>query len=331
MKYSAVLSLAVFAALAAAAAAQAPQQMVFTLVPQHGSAPAIQPAQISIEQGRVRAQVATVARLTGRVDLCIALDEDTRNLGTRLDDIKDFVRQLPANVAVVIVYMHTGTVAVASPVTFDRNVAVKALRLPTGAANSSPDPYGSLQHLFKIWRQRPGTQRELVVLTDGQQDSGGNDPNNPAIKAAIAEAVAGGIVVFPIYAQSSPQQLDANTVDNGQLGYGAPSMPETGLPAGAAGAGFKVFKASQIQTNQGLQNLSLLSDATGGETYSGGQQGLERLTPYFRDISTRLQSQYVVSYILANDHERGPIGVKVQVKDAAGKLTAPKQITVARR
>lgn len=331
MRLAVALGLAACAALGVAAAAQAPQQMVLTLMEPHGAPPAIEPAQITIEQGHARDQVAGVQRLTGRVDLCLALDEDTRNLGTRLDDIKNFVRQLPPNVAVAAVYMHTGTVAMATPLTFNRDQVVKALRLPTGAANSSPDPYGSLQHLFHIWPRHPGRQRELIVITDGQQDSGGNDPNNPAIKAAVAEAVAGGIVVFPIYAPSSPQQMAANTVSNSQLGYGAPDSAEIGVPAGPAGRGFQAFQAPQIQANQGLQILSSLSDDTGGETYSGSQQELGRLTPYFRDITDRLKSQYVVSYVPAPAHDTGVVGVKVELRGVEGKLTAPKRIALPPR
>lgn len=305
-----VWALATAAALAAAQLPSSPQLVVTALLPKGQPAAAITAAQVALHLGSAPAAVADW-RPVPQVDLGVVLDEDTQHLGTGLADLKAFVAHLPASTAVAIVYMHTGVVTIAQALTQDHARAVAALRMPTGAADSSPSPYGSLQDLLARWARHPGRIREMVVLSDGQEHVGGDTGGNVTMEAALQGAVAAGVVVFTIYAPG------ANTSD---------PAAEQGTPLGAAGKSFSRFGAAALDTNQGGANLAQLSSLTGGEAYAGDASGSLRLTGFLDDITRRLASQYLLTFTPAPGTPTGAVGIKVAINDTKAKITAPKQV-----
>lgn len=336
MKYGRLPVLVLAAALpwVLAQAQQAPSpaagtRLVVTAVPRGGGAEPIETAQVEVKQGSHKLSIEHWAPYTSsdRLDLALAIDEDTRGLHSALDDLKTFVTSLPANVAVGIVYFHTATFAVAENFTLDHQAAAAAIRLPSGSPSSSPSPYGSLRALILHWPQHPGVRREVVMISDGEEHAGGNDANNSALQMALGEAVAGNVVVYTIYAAGN-EDTSAHEVDNTQLvpdiASNDPSQKQTLTPV-------QVFRNSNLDQANGNNNLSQLSKATGGESYSQGITTGSRMTSYFTDISRRLESQYQLTVLPYLSDGNGLVGLKVKINHTDAKVTAPEKIYVAKQ
>lgn len=328
---------AVSGLLAMGATAQQPavpgeEQVVVTVLGRKGhTAPAVAQNQVSVQQGHVRDAITGWQALTGadsRVDLGLVIDDDSRALGSRLDDIKSFIASLPPTTAVALVYLRTGTAEIAQPLTLDHARAVKALRVPSGAADVSPSPYGSLRYLLSHWPRHPDRRREMIMLSDGEEHIGGNNSNNTTFQAAVADAVESGVVVYTIYVTGATAPMAANTLEN----VGVDNTPEFGTPLGGKGAG--TSKLSNLGDNasntaNGSVNLALLSEATGGEAYTQGNVTPTRFKPFLDDIAARLQSQYRLRFTPAAGTPGQLVGIKVEVKDAPqAVITAPKQIAL---
>jgi|SRR6185437_485363 len=313
-----LFGLALIAGLGIAAAAQQPsQQIIVTTLPSHGDElPAIAASQVSVQQGHERDAVLSWQPCTGvnaPLELGIVIDDDTQGLGSSMDDLKAFIKGLPPTTAVALVYMHTSTVSIVQALTTNHEVAVQHLRMPNGGASSSPSPYGSLQTLMAKWPRHAGRRREMIFISDGEEHNGGNDANNITFKTAVQDAVASNIVVYTIFVSGAADNMDSG---------GA------GVPLGAAGAGFARLASSQIQTNNGSQNLGVLAEATGGVAYAQGDGTPTRLEQFLKDIGERLSNQYTLGITPAPSKGDAMVGLKVEVKDAKAKITAPKQIVV---
>lgn len=303
-------------------------QLVVTAVGNHDQpAAGIQPAQVRLKVAGHETPLTSWAPFppTERLDLAIAIDDDTQNMGTGLDDVKTFIRNLPANVAVGVLYLHTGSFAVAQNFTFDHAGAAKMVRMPSGARNSSPSPFGSLLSLLQHWPNHSGLRRELVMISDGQEETGENDASNHTYQSAVAQAVASGVVVYTIYASGGTNyaqgQLPNDTlVPNEAAAEGGVAGP----PVGATP--LTVFRGSNLTALNGSQNLSLLAAITGGEGYSQGITNSARLTQYFNDIALRLASQYQLVFTPPGGNHQGMTKVEVQINHAHAKITAPKDI-----
>ncbi|MGH9487475.1 MAG: hypothetical protein ACRD04_07785 [Terriglobales bacterium] len=261
-----------------------------------------------------------------RIDLTVAIDDDTQHLGTGIDDIKTFIRNLPANVAVGVVYLHTGSFEVASGVTLNHAAAASKVRMPSGMRDSSPSPFGSLRDLLRHWPQQPGVRRELVMLSDGREETGVNDQSNHTFQSALATALAGGVVVYTIYASGGTDYAQGQLSNNSLVPDAAQAL---GQPRGttiASGTPLSVFRNSNLDAANGSQNLSLLASETGGEGYANGISNSSRLTQYFNDINRRLTSQYRLVFTPNRAKDHGMTKVEVKVSHSHAHITAPKAV-----
>lgn len=295
--------------LGVAACAQAPaaMQMVVTAIPQKGDTAAILPAQVDLQQGHSHDAVTNWQAIRGDkaiIELVIALDEDTQHMGGGFNDLKDFINRLPPNVAVALVYLHTAVITITQGFTLNHALVLKQLRMPSGLADSSPSPYGSLQTLLRVWREHPEHAREMVMISDGEEHVGGNTSDNTTYKTALAELVQGGIVSYTVYIP------------------GTPDTPEASVPRGR----FSSLDSSNFSSEQGESNLVEVASDTGGAAYSPGSGGGNRLTGFLDDVLLRLQSQYRLTFTPSLEGNRGMVGVKVELKDSRAHVTAPQKI-----
>ncbi|MGH9481189.1 MAG: hypothetical protein ACRD1L_03770 [Terriglobales bacterium] len=309
----------------AAAAPQAPANpntlgvVVTALAPDGSALPPIETAQVAVRQGHEPVPVTTWLPCTGanaRLDLALVLDDDTRNLGSGLDDLKHFIGALPPTTAVALVYLHTSTVSINQALTMDHAKAAQELRMPSGGTSSSPSPYGSLQALFAKWPAHPGRRREMILISDGQEHAGGNDVSNVTYQTAVADAVRSGVVVYTIFATGSPDNMDSGAL---------------GVPLGPAGRGFAALNSSTIDANNGVQNLAGMAEATGGQAYAQGNGTPPRLVQFLQQIGQRMNSQYILGFTPAPNKNGGLVGLKVEVKDSRSKITAPSEVFVPKR
>lgn len=299
------------AGLALAAAGQHAQVVVTAMASSRGGLAPITAAQVEVKQGKHSDPVTAWRPATGAnagMEVAIVVDDDTLALaGPALDDLKAFIRALPPAAGVALVYMHTGTVSIIVP--HGREDAVRQLHQPTGA--SSPSPYGSLMAFLAKWGRRPGVRREIVMISDGEEHAGGNNSSNETFQRAVGDAVLSGVVVYSIFAQGSTPNI-------------APGI--AGAAIGAAQVGMGAFNAPEFDTSAGLQNLSILAKATGGEAYSQGSSTPARLQSFLDEILLRMNAQYLLDFTVAPESHRGLTGLKVEIQDRGAKITAPDKV-----
>jgi hypothetical protein len=229
------------------------------------------------------------------LELWIMIDDGTNTvLGSQFNDIKAFIRQQPAQVKVGIGYLRNGSVVTAQKPTTDRDAAVKAIRLPVAMPGISASPYIALADFLHKLPAAPAQPREIILISSGIDPYYGPGPQNPYLENAFQDAQKAGIPVYSIYYAS----------------------------AGRAGRAFRLV-------NWGQNDLSELSEATGGKLYWQGNMNPVALQPFFDDINRRFGQQYVLSLELPALH-RGFERLQLHLETPQLRLVGPTQVYVSR-
>ena len=231
------------------------------------------------------------------VELVLLIDEGARSsLGREMDDITQFVNQLPPNVKFTIGYMENGRAVLSGPFTADHAEALKGLRLPAGMPEENGSPYFCLSDLAKHWPSNDReARRQVIMITDGvDYYERRYDPQDPYLLAAIQDSVRAHLVVYSIYWR--------NTGFLDRTGY----------------------------ANYDGQNLlAQVTQSTGGNSYWIGLGNPVSLQPYFEDFSRRLQNQYELGFTVPLHGKAQEETLKVKVKAPDTSVTAPQQVWVA--
>jgi len=278
-------------------------QAVITVLPAHDKeAP---PANLSKQdlQIKVNGRDTTITNWTplrgenDRLELVVLIDSSARSsIGTQLHEIGDFVKTLPANAKVSIGWMMNGTAQLATPLTTDHRQALKGIHLPGGLSGANASPYFSLSSLAQRWPSDDrGARRVVVMITDGVDYYNPRyDPQDPYMQSAITDSVRAGLVVYSIYWQ-----------DQGR------------------------FNRTRYATDAGQNLLSIVTQATGGNSYWQGYGNPVSFQPYFKDLDRRLQNQYEVAFTAPVKNKPEVETMKVKVNGISGHVDAPQQVFVA--
>lgn len=259
-----------------------PAHLVVTVEPRHGSeVPVITQNEVMVYQGHDRDKVTEWTPAQGdhaALEMFILMDDSSaESIGSRLDDIRQFINAQPASTKIGVAYMQNGTARVEQNLTDDHAQAAKALRLPLGNAGVNASPYISLGDLVKKW---PATtaRRSVLIISDGiDRYYETADLQDPYLDAAIDDADRAGITVSAIY---NP------------------------------GAGH--FAHSYWQAYWGQIYLSELADKTGGEAYYIGFNGSPvSFTPYLEDLGRRLTHQYLLTFLAKPPKKAGWVSVRL--------------------
>lgn len=286
---------------AAGADASSPTaRAIVTVQAKHGSQPAqLNSNDLFVYQGKQRAQVTAVKPLQGDdagLQLFIYLDDSTGplTLGSRLPELKTFIRSLPATTQVAIGYMRNGGFSLAQPFTTEHEDAVNALRLPMGTPGGNGSPYFALSYLVKHWPSKEQVQRRAVLmLTDGvDRYYNSYEVNDPYVDAATKDSQHLGVLVYSIYLHGS------------------------GLYPGRGG-----WSATMAQSR-----LQEVSNKTGGECFLEGLMTPVSLTPYLNQLTDRLANQYEVSFLASKESGLQPVTIRSELPKV--KLLAPHDVVV---
>ncbi|MGA2136447.1 MAG: hypothetical protein ABSH50_29505 [Bryobacteraceae bacterium] len=266
-------------------------------IQERAGAPAHQltPDDILVSQNKQRRQIISMAPIdrSAGIELWILIDDGlTKNFGTQLSDVKQFVMAQPPATRIGIGYIRNGMVEKAQAPTPDHALAAHAMRLPTGPAGISADPYSALKDLIHKW---PATTaaREVLLVSNGVDPDYGSGPQDPYLDSAIQAAQRAGVVVYTIY------------------------YPGSGL---VGRAGRQVF--------WGQNYLAQLSQETGGEMYWIGPQAPVSLISYFDDLGRRLNGQYLLTFLAKPENKAGLRSVEIKSELPHVKLAAPSQVYV---
>lgn len=234
-----------------------------------------------------------------RLEVVVMIDSGARtSIGTQLNDIADFIKNLPPNAKVSIAYMQNGIAEMTGPLTTDHQAALKGLHIPAGIPGENAGAYFCLSDLAKHWPSNDrGARREAVMITDGiDYYEPRFDPEDPYVEASITDSVRAGITVYSIFWENK---------------------------------GF--IDRSAYGNNTGQNLLLEVTQATGGNSYWEGLGNPVSFQPYFQDLQRRFQNQYELSFTapMSKNHLHVE-NVKVNAKGVNGKVVSPQQVYVGR-
>src|SRR5712664_40193 len=198
----------------------------------------------------------------GKLYLAVLIDDSLDSgIANQWSDLKAFFAAQPATTYISVAYARNGTAMLAQDFTNDHDLAAKALRIPLGTGGAFSSPYLALQDLLK---RLPASQdrRSILLISSGIDYFRGDFSfTSPDLSPAIERAQKQNINIWSIYAP-----------DDGHRSR-------------------RFFRVSRAQAN-----LSQLSGETGGEAYYLGTSAPVTLKPYFDEIGTHLNNQYLLTF-----------------------------------
>ena len=272
-----------------------PVQMVVTVQSRKGkTVPEVTKEDAMVHQGRDRRKTLDWVPLQGEragLQLFLLIDDSANfSLGSKLDEIRDFIQAQPASTKVGVAYMQNGTARVLQELTNDHAAAAKAIRLPLGSAGGGASPYFSLQDLIKRWPEA-NERREVLMITDGVDRYWGNKSGNTYVGISLDQAQRAGILVYSIYTP--------------------------GIRRGGFG-----------RLNWGQNYLSQIGDGSGAEAYYLGNGAPVSFRPYLDDLSNKLNHQYLLTFQAKPEKKAGLQGVKVTTEVPNAQLLHASQVYV---
>lgn len=238
--------------------------------------PSVSKDDVQLTVNKERKQVAGWSK-DAPLALAILIDDslDT-SAASQWNELKDFILAQPANAAVAVAYAANSRAVIAQDFTTDHELAAKALRIPRGDLSGS-SPYLAVIDWLKRWPSAGG-RRSLLLISSGIDYFRSNfGPIYPDVDTAIANAQRSNVILWSIY---SP------------------------------GAGHR--SRSFFRANTGQNNLSKMTEETGGETYYLGTSAPVSFRALLDEIQNHLSNQYLLTFA-GDGGEKGKL-VKVQLK-----------------
>jgi hypothetical protein len=286
-----------------------PAQMVVTVEATHGTeVPAINREDVVVFQGLEHDEVKDWIHLQGetsRLELFLLLDDASQtSLGSRLEDIRHFINSQPPTTALGLGYMRGGVVDIVERFTTDHAKVANSLRLPIGSLGATANPYLSIVDVIKQWPTNPPSQQalmnrwpdvpvrhEILVVSDGIDQSGGTSLANPFVDEAIVEAERAGVIIYAIYAR-----------------------------------GVGRYGRSLWRINSGQNYLSEISEETGGEAFYLGTETAISFTPYLDDLNRHLSHQYLLAFFAKPEKKPGLQRIKLRTEVPNAELVGAQKV-----
>jgi hypothetical protein len=294
-----ILAWAALAAAAPPAAASDLVQVVVTATAKKGAPPPIERSTVVVFQEKQRRPVIDWVPLKGGrpMNLALMIDETVGGgFGIHLDSLSSFIRALPPNVRVAVIYARNANATVAQNFTSDHAAAAQALRLPLGSPGAIASPYLALLNLLERWPE-DGNPGQVLLVSHGIdlfRGASSSAPGvNPDLRRAIETSLRRGIVVNTLYASGSGRaQRNRFLVSNGQ------------------------------------GSLSRLAQETGGEAFFQGFSTPVSFKPFLNELGENLGQQYLLTFRAQPGKKASYQRLRVDAEVAGVKLTAPARVYI---
>jgi hypothetical protein len=230
------------------------------------------------------------------VEMVLLIDGGARSsIGTQFGEMQSFIKEMPTQTKLALAYMENGRAALMGPLTANSDELVRELHLPGAPAGSSASPYFCLSDLAHHWPSTDRAARRVVVMiTDGLDPyQRGFDPADPYVQTAIRDSVRAGMVVYSMYWHVLGR-ADSSA-------YGA---------------------------NAGQSLLSMVTSATGGQSYWEGVGNPVSFEPFFTDIRRCLRNQYQLNFTAEPGKKPEVATLKLHLEGVNAKVFAPEQVLV---
>ena len=276
--------------------------------------PRLQKDDVKVKQGKNFLKVTQLIPAQGEnaaLQLMILID-DTLNtsVGNSLNDIKEFISAQPASTVVGIGYMSNASVNVVQNFTADKDLAVKAIRLPRGSLSTMDSPYLSLISLVKGWQQQ-NVRRVVLMVTDGIDRLRGEQPGASRLGPGFGT----------VYHSMPTISTDATSASEISQRYNVLVFSIYAVGVGRAGR-------SSWDLQMALSGLTKLADETGGECYSLSTSQLVSFKPYLERFEKALLSQYYVVFQAVPGKKAGFQRIKVDTELSNSEILAADNVWV---
>jgi len=296
-------------AQAALASTEVPVSLVLTLKGHHGAdISGLNSGNLIVTEGRDRARITDVAPFNGErggLELFIMMDNGPElSHGTQVEDIRRFILAQPPTTKIGVAYMDMEGPKIVQDLTADHSLAAQALTTPLARLANGESPYTSLSQLIDKWPPS-SDRREVLMISNGEDATFGSSTpvaENPYLDAAIEKAQRSGIVVFTIATSHGALHLENEH----------PFLPQDQKSSGNSQDIGSMANIGPTGTVVGKYYLAHLAEDTGGEYFYSKSSAALTFAPYLADITDRLASQYLVSFLAKPGKGPGLQSVKVR-------------------
>lgn len=255
--------------------------------------PLIEQEDVNVYEGQVHKDVLYWFPARGEradLQLAIVIDDADIKIGNQLEQLRKFILAQPKTTSIGLYYASNAAIQTASQLNPDHRPVAKSLRLPIGTVGNFSSVYQALSLLMSGWPST-GARREILLISEGF-DAFNSGMNSPAADAATDAAQSRGIIIYPLFVNA--------------VGRFAP------------------FASS------GLNYLSQLAGATGGDLLFLGMDTPQSFEPYLSQLSTILQNQYFLVWRTTPPRtKKGQLrSFKVRLEETNVRLTAADKIFV---
>ena len=201
------------------------------------------------------------------ITLAVLIQEDlVPSVGNEIKAMGEFIRSLPKGSRVMIGYLRTGSLQTRQKFTTDLEKAAKALRPPSGFANSGPyNPYVEVVEALKKFDSQPLGRRAILLVSDGLDISRGVDSSAPTqsidLQRAVNESQRRGVAIYGFYAPTA------------------------------------VASTSPLLAANAQSSLLRLSTETGGHAFFQGLGVPVSFEPFIRELDVALEKQVALTFL----------------------------------
>ena len=217
---------------------------------------------VQLTIGKERKQIADWNK-GNDLALAILIDDSLdSSVAGQWKDLKAFIMAQPPTTAVAVAYASNSSAMIAQDFTTDHAAAANALRIPRGAFGAGSSPYLSVIDWLKRW-PTTSARGSLLLISSGIDTfrGGGWGAIYPDVDTAVSRAQRANVNIWSIYSPSALHRF-------GSFGF----------------------------ANRGQNNLSEMTDQTGGESYFLGTGAPVSFRPYLEELQAHLNNQYLLTF-----------------------------------
>lgn len=250
---------------------------VTTIGKKNAPPPPVSKNDIQLTVNKERKQVAGWEK-GDSLALAILIDDSLESdVANQWSELREFIMAQSPNTAVAVAYASNSQVNIAQDFTTDHALAAKALRIPVGRFGIGSSPYLAVIDWLKRW-PTPGGRGSILLISSGIDFlRGAWGPFYPDLDTVISRAQRENVNLWSIYYPS---------VGHRSHGFGLVNLAQN--------------------------NLSKMTDETGGEVYYLGFSAPVSFKPYLDEINLHLNNQYLLSFA-GDGGEKGKY-LRIQVK-----------------
>jgi len=239
--------------------------------------PPVSKNDVQLTVNKERKQVAGWEK-SDSLGLAILIDDAlVSDAASQWNDLKEFIMAQSPNTAVAVAYAQDSTARIAQDFTTDHALAAKALRIPLGSTGIGSSPYLAVLDLMKRWPVTGGRRSILLISSGIDYFRGGFGPFYPDVDSVVSRAQRENINLWSIY------------------------YPTAGHRS-----------RSFFLVNTGQNNLSKMTNETGGESFYLGTLAPVSFKSYLEELRLHLSNQYLLSFA-GDGGEKGKY-VRLQLK-----------------